>query len=119
MAMDTSRLAFPKGRPRALDKAVRRKALEAFDTRESAKVKARSGGLCEVQEERIKARLEGWLRCGRHAMHVHHLLGGIGVRGVGESALASNKVHVCAVCHRLIHNHILRSLGGVRFERVT
>jgi len=23
------------------------------------------------------------------------------------------------VGHRLIHNHILRSLGGVRFERVT
>jgi predicted HNH restriction endonuclease len=113
--MDTSRLAFPKGRPRALDKAVRRKALEAFDTRESAKVRVRSGGLCEAQEE-----FRGhWTRCGRHAMHVHHLLGGIGVRGVGESALASQKVHVCAVCHRLIHNHILRSLGGVRFERVT
>ena len=115
MVMDTSDLAFPKGRPRALDKAVRRKALEAFDTRESAKVKVRSGGLCEVQEESRKA----WVRCGRHAMHVHHLLGGLGVRGVGESALSSNKVHVCAVCHRLIHNHILRSLGGVRFERVT
>lgn len=115
MAMDTSRLLLPKPRPKALEKADRRKALEAFDTRESAKVKLRSGGLCEVQEESRKS----WVRCGRHAMHVHHLLGGIGVRGVGESALASQKVHVCAVCHRLIHNHILRSLGGVRFERVT
>ena len=113
--IDTTGLPFPKGRPRALDKAVRRKALEAFDTRESAMVRLRSGGLCEVQEEFR----DHWTRCGRHAMHVHHLLGGIGVRGVGESALASQKVHVCAVCHRLIHNHILRSLGGVRFERVT
>ena len=115
MAMDTSELPFPKGRPRALDKAVRRKALEAFDTRESAKVKLRSGGLCEVQEEFR----DHWTRCGRHATDVHHLMGGIGVRGVGDSALAVNKVRVCRVCHRLIHNHILRSLGGVRFERVT
>jgi hypothetical protein len=112
--MDTTGLPFAKGRPRALEKQDRRKELEARDERESKKVKTRSGGLCEVKEEYRYA----WSRCGRHATQVHHLLGGFGVRGVGDSALAANKVHVCAVCHRLIHNHILRPLGGVRFQRI-
>ena len=57
-------------------------------------------------------------RCARRAVHVHHLMGGIGVRGIGDSALAVNKVHACASCHKAIHAHVLLPLGGVRFQRV-
>lgn len=108
--MDTSSLAFPKPRPRSLEKADRRKVIEARDKRESDKVTARSGGRCE-------ALIDG-VRCARRACQVHHLMGGIGVRGIGDSALAANKVHVCEQTHKEIHAHVLLPLGGNRFQRV-
>lgn len=101
----------PKPRPRALEKADRRKALEARDKRESDKVKIRSGGGCEVV-------VVNGTRCHSRAAHVHHLISGIGVRGVGTSALARHKVHCCVACHTAIHAHVLLPLGGVRFQRV-
>lgn len=105
-----SGLLLPKPRPSALDKADRRKALTARDERESDVVRVRSGGWCEV--------LIRGQRCGRKAVHVHHLMGGIGVRGRGVSALSENKVHCCDLHHREIHAHVLLHLGGRRFERV-
>jgi len=62
----------------------------AVDRKESEKVKQRSNGVCE--------------RCDRQrAVHVHHMVGGRGRRGRGVSALAQNKVHLCAGCHEAIH----------------
>ena len=103
-------IAQPKPRPRALEKDDRRKAIEARDRRESAKVKVRSGGQCEVRT--------GAVRCTHRAAHIHHLLGGFGVRGLGDSALPKNKAHVCVDCHKAIHAHVLVPLGGVRFQRI-
>ena len=112
--MTSNGLMFPKPRPRALEKADRRKAIEARDERESAKVKARSGGICEV----VEVSKGGPWHCFARARHVHHLMGGIGVRAIGDSALAANKVHCCPSCHSDIHSHVLVPLGGVRFERI-
>ena len=109
--MDTSRLAHPKGRPAALDKADRRRRLQAHDERESEAVRKRSNGQCEVVV-RVNVSNEGQtghleMRCQRRAVHVHHRLGGIGVRGRGASALAHNKINCCEKCHSEIHTHIL------------
>ena len=98
----------PKPRPSMLDKQDRRKALKSADLHENTKVKARSGGRCEM--------VDG-VRCTYQAAHVHHLLGGIGVRGRGESRLAANKLHLCERCHSEIHAHILVP-DGPRWRRV-
>lgn len=116
--MDTSKLAFPKGRPAALLRADVKKRRLSVDERESEKVKARSGGRCEVVEW-------GRERCKRRAFHVHHMLGGNGLRGRGESAKAIRKQHVCANHHRDIGAHVLERLGGPmphwqdRYRRIT
>jgi len=103
----------PKPRPRALDKADRRKALVARDTAGSEAARVRSGGQCEM-------RLVGEDQCRRRAVHVHHLIGGIGVRGVSaESASAKAKLHLCLVCHQAVHAHILVRVGRSRFQRVS
>lgn len=117
--MDTSRLAFPKPRPAALETADRRKARKSVDEKESAKVKVRSGGLCEVFVLDASVRWSGWShRCTRTASHVHHMMGGNGVRGRGASARAENKLHVCDRCHRAIHAHVLVP-DGKHWRRVT
>lgn len=55
----------------------------------------RSHGQCEVWELGV--------RCGFPASEVHHLIGGIGRRNVGESALAKNLVAICTEHHRDVH----------------
>lgn len=103
-------LAFAKGRPKALRKKDRAKVKQAIEDVENAKVRERSKGQCEVRvvyqsmgnDELVAS------RCGRRAFHIHHLLGGIGRRGIKESALAENKLHVCEADHDLIHAHILQ-----------
>lgn len=119
--MDTSALPYPKGRPRKLEKADRLKLRTSVDDKESDKVKARSGGRCEVWTE--VNRKVAW-HCKRRAVHVHHMLGGNGVRGRGQSALAAHKQHVCTECHSDIGNHVLVRVGDVvpiwtdRYQRV-
>lgn len=122
MAIDYSQFEISKGRPRALDKADRKKRKESFDAAESARVKVRSGGRCEV------IGIRGG-RCPHRASEVHHLLGGSGRRAVGESAKAENKLHVCAgfdgSCHKLITGNVLVGIwtdvhdraATIRFQR--
>lgn len=110
MAIDYSGFAIPKPRPRALDKQDRTTAKRTRDERESEKVKRRSQGQCEVRMVFTNV-VTGALvmrRCVRRASEVHHILGGRGRRGVGESALAKNKLHQCGICHDLITRHILQ-----------
>lgn len=107
--MNTDGLMFPKGKPAKLEKADRLKARVSVDAAESRKVKARSGGQCEVVNE--------FGRCVRRAVHVHHRLSGIGVRGRGASAKADNKLHLCDRCHGDIHAHVLIP-DGPYFRRV-
>ena len=101
--------SFPKPRPAALERDDRRKARAVRDEAENKKVRARSAGRCEMND--------GWGRCRRRAIHVHHKLGGFGVRGRGASALASNKLNLCPACHSDIHNHVLVPDGNT-FTRV-
>jgi hypothetical protein len=96
------------------ERAARKRAVVAIDEKESAKVRKRSEGRCEVRTW-VMEMLEP--RCRHLAAHVHHLIGGRGKRGIGDSALAENKVHCCVRCHTDIHAGKLKSLGGVRFRR--
>ena len=87
-------LAFPKPLPQMLEREERRARQRARERVENAKVRRRSGGRCEVVlDDR---------RCRKSGREIHHLLGGHGRRGRGESLLATHKVHACAVHHRLM-----------------
>lgn len=110
MAIDYSRSAFPKSRPKALDKAERDRALAAKDKAESAKARKRAKGQCEMQEMVAGSMTLGLiaLRCHRKDTQTHHLKGGIGRRNRGDSILAVNKLRVCTECHRLITAKILK-----------
>lgn len=105
-----SGLLFPKPRPRKLEKADRLKVRVSIDDKGSDEAKARSGGRCEIwtlANRKFKS------RCQRRAQHIHHMLGGNGVRGRGESAKAIRKQHACSDCHSDITNHVLVRHGGV------
>ena len=52
----------------------------------------------------------GEQRCRKRGREIHHLLGGHGRRGCGESILATHKVHACVDHHRLM---------GLRWIEVT
>lgn len=110
--MDTSQLPHAKPRP-----AKRAHPDAALDRRESAKVRVRSEGRCEVMEVEFPASGEVYMRfipCHKRAVHVMHLIGGIGTRGIGLSALAAHKLHGC-VEH---HDGIDGKLGGKKFRRI-
>ena len=115
-------LKFPKPRPAALDRADRRKALKAADEAENKKVRARSGGQCDVVIERYAEPHDSdpfnrWCltfsRCGRRATQVHHMIGGWGKRARGNSKLAEHKQYCCNTCHKEITGHVLKRVGGV------
>ena len=101
--------AFPKPRPAALERKDRKAKIVATDEAESRKVRKRSAGRCEARWLGATGRVE--YRCTRRARHIHHMLGGIGVRGRGESAKAIRKQHVCSDCHSDIGNHVLVRQG--------
>ena len=111
--IDYTGFAHPKGRPGALVKDDRRKVKQSIEDEQDAIVKARSGGICEVKDRHLSAMYHPVLkRCRRPAREIHHLIGGSGRRGVRESALAQNKLHVCAgfdgSCHDLSTRKILQ-----------
>lgn len=99
----------------AAERQKRSLARARLDRAENAKVKARSGGSCEV-----RWRYAGQpntiipYRCSDRAVHVHHMIGGRGTRGVGLSRLADHKQHVCSMCHREIGGGV----GGRRLRRI-
>ena len=109
-------IGIPKPRPRALEKQDRAKRKQSVEDRENARVKARSKGQCEVREQFTsrgfaEPTISSTRRCVRRASETHHLLGGSGRRGVGESAKAENKLHVCSgpnSCHDWITRRVLQ-----------
>lgn len=113
-----------KPRPAALLKKDRAKRKESIEERENRKVKARSKGQCEVRERYSDSIVP--YRCMRAAREIHHFLGGMGRRGIKESALAENKLHVCSIDHKLITKHVLQPhwtdvndrAGTVTFVRI-
>lgn len=101
----------PKPRIRALVKRDKDAAKDAIDRREKAKVRKRSGGMCEV---RWKHQGRGFTaaRCWRRAIPgTHHLIFGIGRRNVGKSILAEHRLDVCQRCHDEITQRILVPVG--------
>ena len=87
-------LAFPKPVPQVLERQERRARQQALERKENATVRQRSDGRCEV--------VLGEQRCRKRGREIHHLLGGHGRRGCGESVLATHKVHACVDHHRLM-----------------
>ena len=110
MAIDYSRCALPKTRPKALDKADRDALVAKVDQAENTKARKRAKGQCEVQEMVAGSLTLGLvpLRCHRKDTQTHHLKGGIGKRNRGDSILAINKLRVCDTCHRQITAKILK-----------
>ena len=94
-------LAFPKPLPQMLEREQRRARQRARERVENATVRRRSGGRCEV--------VLGDQRCRKAGREMHHLLGGHGRRGRGESVLATHKVHACAHHHRLMQLRWIRT----------
>lgn len=102
---------FGKGPTKATAKETRDNERKGADEKENVKVKARSGGRCEIKSfPRSTRRIT---RCERRAAPgVHHMIGGIGRRARGPSLLAKHKQDVCNECHQLITSHRLRRIGG-------
>lgn len=123
--------AFPKPRPSKLERADRRKARRSKDEAENKKVRARSGGQCEVHEAKTLRWIEAKAfaleveRCPRRGNQTHHMIGGWGKRARGISVLAEHKQYVCQACHDDIGGHVLKRIGGIPplwtdcYERVT
>ena len=76
-------LAHPKV-PHAVDRDEKRRESARIDREERVKVRARSGGRCEVYEPHHSV----GQRCPARAVEIHHLIGGFGRRNVGESVAA-------------------------------
>lgn len=113
MPIDYGALSLPKGRPAKLAKADRTKAREDIDKRENVKVKARSGGRCEIHWRYEGSRTLMAARCQRRSVPgVHHMIGGWGKRARGNSLLAEHKQDVCTKCHSDITGKVLRRVGG-------
>jgi hypothetical protein len=112
MAIDYEALAraggLSKGTPIRTQQEKAKAAWQTIDKRESAKVRKRSGGQCEVRA--------GNVRCLKRAGEVHHHLGGFGVRGRGDSAKARNKTHACSGCHGLITSRRLQHIQGNHYR---
>lgn len=117
--------ACPKPRPKALEKRDRLAARDKIDRAERAKVRARSGGRCEVIESVLAVGgavgHSRWIkhRCLRAAHQNHHLKGGIGRRNRGVSILAAHRLDVCDRCHADITDKILKAVGPGREDAAT
>lgn len=102
-------LRFPKVGKRM---RTQRQIDAALDRTESAQVKIRSGGQCEVRWFGETGRIE--YRCQHVATQVHHMIGGHGRRARGLSVYATAKQHVCDACHLAITG----DLGGKKLRRI-
>lgn len=102
-------LAFPKPRPRLLEKRQAKADLLKIDREERQKCHVRSGGRCEVLEVQMRPEESAVVavRCKGRATQNHHLLGGRGRRNNTESICSDRRLDVCASCHTEITNHIL------------
>lgn len=120
--------AIPKPKPYLLVKRDRKAKQVAEDIRQRKLCYVRSGGRCEVIEQRAKPEASALIvqRCNRRVSQNHHLLGGVGRRNGRLSISAAHRLDVCRVHHQEIHAHILVPVhtddaiwaDRVRFERV-
>ena len=105
-----SGLAFPKPRPRLLEKREAKAKQATQDKAERKACHSRSGGRCEVIEVRLDPEGSAIFskRCARRASQNHHLLGGVGRRNKGASILAKHRIDVCDNCHCEIEHAVLQ-----------
>jgi hypothetical protein len=106
-------MPFPKTPVKRL--RTRRQVQQAADRKGSDECRKRSGGQCEVWEQREVPPeiIRGGLlvgRCGYPAEHVHHMYRGRGKRLSAEGVKAERKQHVCSEHHREID----AVLGGAK-----
>ena len=111
-------MSFPKGTATA-DRKARKAASIRYDRAQSALALERSEGRCEAVVETVGEAVDfdtviaTWReRCGKPAIHCHHLIFGNGKRGRGPSAEMDAKQILCDVCHSLVHG-----VGG-KLERI-
>lgn len=115
--IDFTGFAHPKPRPRVLEKDDRKRKQEAEDRRGSEEARKRANGRCEIE-------VIGEPVCTKPGMHTHHMIGGRGRRGIGESAKAERKQRACADHHEAVTHGLIRRVGGVlphytdRYERI-
>jgi len=116
-------LGFPKPSPWLLEQRKAKAGVAKKDREERAKVRARSGGRCEVL---VLIRGRVFDVCQRRATENHHLLSGIGRRNRGRSILAAHRLDVCKDCHTEITRKVLvpcveqskaECAATVRYER--
>jgi hypothetical protein len=100
-------VACPKPRPSLLDQRDRKAEIATLDRQESEKARIRANGRCEIF-------IVGEGRCKRRDLHTHHLISGWGKRARGNSALAENKLRVCALHHTELHGHVLVPEGPIQ-----
>ena len=111
-------MMFPK--PTATKDRAKRKAVSAaYDRAQSALALQRSECRCEAVIETVSqaTNLDTVTatfreRCGKRAIHCHHMIFGRGKRGRGASAEMDAKQILCDSHHALVHG-----VGG-RIERV-
>lgn len=117
-------LGIPKPRPKLLDKRQAKADVDRIDRQERVRVRARSGGRCEVRCYDWGA--QQFLPCSRRAAENHHLISGIGRRNRGRSILAAHRLDVCKQCHEEITGKVLvpcveqakaECAATVRYER--
>ena len=106
---------LPHGKP--APQRTKRSQQTALDRKESAKVRERSRGRCEVRVNVVAPDTDTVLcviRCQRLAFQVHHMIGGRGKRLSAEGVKAERKQHVCYSCHL----YITGDVGGKRLVLV-
>ena len=108
----SSQLAFPKPRPKLLDKRKAQADLAKIDCRERKACRKRSGGRCEV----LEVGPVYWFRCRLRATENHHLISGSGRRNRGKSIRSEYRLDVCRRCHQEITNHVLTPVDGTKQE---
>jgi hypothetical protein len=125
--IDYTKLAYPKTKLRATEKAEKQADIAKQDKAESAKAKKRAKGQCEAWENTPNpwnpTRSFTLVRCKRKDTQTHHLISGIGRRNKGKSILAEHKLRVCDQCHADLHAKILQpttatdEAASVRYRR--
>ncbi len=88
--------AFPKGKPRVLDRIEKKQALGKAERACRTAVLARDRGHCRIPQ------------CRRKAVHLHHLI----YRAQGGTWQTRNIVSLCVLCHQLIHGGLLTVTGS-------
>jgi hypothetical protein len=102
MAIDYSGLAFPKSRPKALDKQDKDRQIETKDQAENTKARKRAKGQCEVQVIVVNTvgRKSIAVRCQGKILRRTTSAGSGGAIAAPSRFSAIGNLRVCNQCHQ-------------------